>query len=166
MPIHLSNSSWVMVESPTLATAPAGTSLPQPDSAKRPRRTPARAVRDSVNARFIAKRRRRVANEIPASLRFVFRFGGDLENRLRGGDDRPEALIGLFWEPYSHRLAARFVHGVRHALAQRLRAGRVELDGSDRHALAGEADRARARPPQLDARVLEVNEVVERRRDR
>src|SRR3954454_18598820 len=72
--IHLSTSSCVIVESPTLATAPAGTSLPHPDSTKRPRRTPAKAVRDSVNARFMAKRRRRVANEFRASLRFVFRF--------------------------------------------------------------------------------------------
>jgi hypothetical protein len=88
-----------MVESPTLATAPAGTSLPQPDSAKSPRRAAARAHRESVKARVIAKRRRRVANEIPATLRLVFRFGGHLENRLRGGDDRPEALIRLFREP-------------------------------------------------------------------
>ncbi len=27
---HLSNSAWLIVESPTLATAPVGTSLPQP----------------------------------------------------------------------------------------------------------------------------------------
>src|SRR5215212_11320430 len=92
--IHLSNSSWVIVESPTLATAPAGTSLPQPDSTHRPRRTAAKAVRDSVNARFIAKRRRRVANEFRVSLRFVFRFRRDLEDRLGGGDHGSEPLIG------------------------------------------------------------------------
>src|SRR3954452_5871403 len=107
MPIHLSNSSCVIVESPSLATAPVGTSLPQPDSTKRPRRTPARAVRDSVNARFIAKRRRRVANEFRASLRFVFRFRRHLEDRLRGGDHGAEALAGLLGKPHPHRLAAR-----------------------------------------------------------
>ena len=53
MPIHLSNSSCVMVESPTLATAPAGTSLPQPESATSPRRAAARAHRVSVKARVI-----------------------------------------------------------------------------------------------------------------
>src|SRR3954467_3905117 len=145
MAIHLSNSSCVIVESPTLATAPAGTSLPQPDSTKSPRRTPAKAVSDSVNARFMAKRRRRVANEFRASLRFVFRFRRHLEDRLRGGDHGAEALAGLLGKPHAHGLAARIVHRVGNALAQRLGPARVQLDRRDRHAVGTEAHRARPR---------------------
>ncbi len=38
---HLSKSSWLMVLSPTLATAPVGTSLPQPANTATPRPTSA-----------------------------------------------------------------------------------------------------------------------------
>src|SRR5262245_43385703 len=101
-----------------------------------------------------------------AALSFVFRFRRDLENRLRGGDHRAEALIRLLREPDAHGLAARLVHRVGHSLAQRLRTARVELDRRDRHALAGEAHRLRPGAAELDARVLEPDEVVEGRRNR
>src|SRR5829696_4651390 len=93
--IHLSNSSCVIVESPTLATAPVGTSLPQPARIATPRRAAATASRECVKARVMAKRRRRVANENRATLRLVFRLRGDLENRLGGAHDGPEALTGV-----------------------------------------------------------------------
>src|SRR5919109_503224 len=161
MVIHLSNSSCVMVESPTLATAPVGTLLPQPARATRPSAAAARAKRECVKARIIAKRRRRVANENSAPLRFVFRFRGDLKNRLGGGHDRSEALLGLVRKPHAHRLAPRLVDRLRHALTQRLGAARVELDRRDRHALGREPDRPRPGAAELDARVLEEDEVVE-----
>src|SRR5215212_3277031 len=118
--IHLSNSSCVIVESPTSATAPAGTLLPQPDSANSPRRVAARASRDSLMARVVAKRARRVANGKCISLSFVFRFGGHLENRLRGAHHRPEALVSLVQQAHAHGLAARLVHRFGYALAERL----------------------------------------------
>src|SRR4029453_4856233 len=52
---HLSNSSWVIFESPTVATAPAGTLLPQPVRARRPVTTARTAIRGSVKARVMAK---------------------------------------------------------------------------------------------------------------
>ena len=69
MPIHLSNSSCVMVESPTLATAPAGTSLPQPESATSPRRAAARAHRVSVKARVIRKAAAKGSERNPSVLK-------------------------------------------------------------------------------------------------
>src|SRR5688572_25333850 len=114
--IHLSNSSCVIVESPTLATAPVGTSLPQPARITTPRTAAATTSRECVKARVMAKRRRRVANEISV----LRRFRRDLENRLGGGHDRPEALVGLLGQPHADGLAAGFVHGLGQALAQRL----------------------------------------------
>src|SRR4029453_8199345 len=140
MSIHLSNSSCVMVESPTFATAPAGTLLPQPARATRPRTAAARTSRDCVKARVMAGRRRRVANGKRATLRFVFRFRSHLEDGLGGRHDSSEALLGLVWQAHANRLAAGLVERLRHSLPQRLRPARVELDRRDRHAAAGEVD--------------------------
>src|SRR5919108_1400538 len=157
--IHLSNSSCVMVESPTFATAPAGTLLPQPARATRPRRAAARASRECVKARVMAERRRRVANEVSDAGR----FRRDLENRLRGGHNGRETIARLVREAHPDGLAARLVDRLRHPLAQRLRPPRVELDRRDRHALGGEADGARPGAAELDPGVLQADEVVERR---
>src|SRR5829696_1181577 len=159
--IHLSNWSCVIVESPTLATAPVGTLLPQPASPTRPRAATARVRSECVKARLMAKRRRRVANEKSiaaqrappaacAAASVFARLRRDLENRLRGGHNPPKALFGLVRKPHAHRLATRLVHGLGHALSQRLGAARVELDRRHRHPLCGEAHRARTRPPELD----------------
>src|SRR5215210_2145047 len=89
---HLSNSSCVMVESPTLATAPAGTSLPQPAKATTPRVAAARARNDFLSA-WVIERARRVAKgnwvaaqrATPAACATASgapRFRGHLENRL------------------------------------------------------------------------------------
>src|SRR5215210_1330938 len=114
--IHLSNSSWVMVESATLATAPAGTSLPQPVKAARPRAAAARAIRDLVMARVMSKRARRVAKRKSvaaqrappaacATTSVATGFGRDLQNRLRCGHDGAEALRVLVRQAHAHRLA-------------------------------------------------------------
>ena len=47
---HLSNSSWLIVESPTLATAPVGTSFPQPANAAAPTPASAKPVSDLMGS--------------------------------------------------------------------------------------------------------------------
>ena len=107
------------------------------------------------------KRWRRVAN---AQFLFGAGLGRRLQDRLGGRDDRAEALGGLLGQPHAHGAAAGLEDRLGHALAQRLGAARVEVDRRDRHLVAPEVDGARAGAAELDARVLEADQVVERGR--
>jgi len=68
----------------------------------------------------------------------------------------------LLRNPHPDGGTAGFVDGLGQALAQGLRPPRVELDRGHRQAAPGEVHRAGPRPAELDPRVLELDQVLER----
>src|SRR3954465_7522706 len=91
---------------------------------------------------------------------------GDTQDRLGRPDQRREARDRLIRHPNGHRAAARLVDRLGQLRAPRLGALRVELDRRDPQPALAESDCGRARPAQLDASILELDEVLERLRDR
>src|SRR4051812_30457884 len=163
-----------MLSSPTWATELPGTPPPQATRA-RPETSSARSAAVMRAARVTRPARLATAGS-SARKGSVWRPDGrrsGRDGRLRavrdhreepvgGADDRREPLLGVVGHADGELRATRLVEGAGHELAQSLGPHRVELDGRDGEAALAERRRLHAGPAELDPRLLERDEVLER----
>src|SRR5436190_23781663 len=101
-----------------------------------------------------------------AEVRPLCRLSCHGQQLVGGAEDRREALLRVVGNADGELRLAGLVERAREVLAELLRAHGVELDRRDREPAALEGDRLRAGLAELDARLLEGDEVAERVGDR
>src|SRR4051794_36702709 len=174
MASHFSKRDLVIGWSPTSATELPGTPPPQatrtvPEMSSARSAAVMRAARVTRPARLAtggsSVRKGSVGVRPPATSGGDGRLGAlgdDREQRVGGLHDGREALLRVVRDPYGELRAARLVEPAGHELAHPLGARRVELDGGHGQPALAEGDRPDAGAAELDPRLLERDEVLER----